>query len=170
MAEFLTTEASVCLHEPISRLLRIEDLILEYEALEGVFKGFSDSGLGFWLEWILKEIQPRTLIIDRDIEEVEQSLVEMKMGLPKTNACQLLQVELQKFKNHPLVLWVPFNDLNSRMKEIWEHLMPGLPFDQERCDTLCSVHLEPKVADLLRDAQRVCITQELLPQIKIIGD
>lgn len=170
MSSWLTTDTSICLHEPTPRLQRIEDLRNEYEALEGAFKGFSDSGLGFWLDWILQEIKPRTLIIDRVIADVEQSLVNMNLGLPKTNFCSLLLEELTKYKEHPLVLWVPYEELNSRLEEIWNHLLPGKPFDKEYSVAFCKEHLVVDNAMLLEQAKIPCITKEILPLIKIIGE
>ncbi len=158
-AEFLPD----CVHEPIVDFDEIADIRKTYE----VYKGISDSGLGFWLDWILREVKPRTLIIERDIGEVEASLMAMGTNLPNTNFCELLKVELEKFRHHPLVMWVPFEYLDRNMAKIWFHLLPGIPFDEERFDIMRQKVVEVDVKEVMKTIRKDSIIKEIMPRIRI---
>lgn len=130
----------------------VHEVAQDIDALDDLYRinvdGISDSGLGFYLEWILENLKVPTLIIDRNIDEVEKSLSEMGLGLPITNFCELLQEKLLLSKNHPLVLWVKFDDLNARMEEIWQHLVPNIPFDHERFEQMRQTEIVVNVEDI----------------------
>jgi hypothetical protein len=142
MSVFMSTGNSICYHESSSRLNSIEELKGIYQSSIYKFVGISDSGLGFFMDWILEHIEPRTVIIDRPISEVNQSLE--KLGLPRSNFTELLHDELERFHTHPLVMWVPFEALNVKrvvQKAFW-HLMPGEAFDEQRYETLAKMIIE----------------------------
>jgi len=138
----MTTAGSICYHEPIGGIRDISDIEAIYKSDYYKFVGISDSGLGFFLDWILKNIQPRTLIVERDLVEVDESMDIL--GFPRTNATELLSAELQKFKEHSSVMWVPYEALNVKrvMQKIYWHLMPGQPFDEERYELLAKMRIE----------------------------
>lgn len=163
MAEWLPN----CVHEPVIDLDAIDDLRGVYAKHQGV----SDSGLGFWLDWILREIKPRTLIIERDIAEVERSLAELCPQMPATNLCQLLRAELDKHKAHPLVMVVPFHALSHpiTMRKVWWHLTGNHnPFDEGRYDRMnkMNIQVDPERAIELVKSRKVGIMNEIAPLIR----
>ena len=136
-----------CIHEPVPDLDEIEQLTSVFEKYQGV----SDSAAGFWIEWILEHIKPRTVVVERPLEEVEKSLETLLPGLPKTNYCDLLLENFKKVKNHPLVMRVPFDSLSDTrvMQKVFWHLRPGDVFDEGRFLQMCD---EKIVCDLNRTA------------------
>lgn len=148
MSKFLPN----CVHEVAQNIDNLDDL-----RRIGV-DGISDSGLGFWLEWILENLKVPVLVIDRNIDEVEKSLFEMGLGLPITNFCELIQAKLLLSKEHPLVLWVKFEDLNARMEEIWHHLLPDTPFDQEKFEQMRNAEI---VIDIDGVKQRMAVPHKV---------
>ena len=161
MAEFMPN----CAHEPVGYMQKIEDLQQVYSDFDGV----SDSGMGFWLGWILEHIKPRTVIIERPIEEVEASLMAMGTKLPATNFCDLLLEELAKFHDHPLVMRVPFNALgNVRvMQKVWWHLLGAShPFDEQRFERMNALKIETSPIIYVERT----IMQEIMPRIRLKGE
>jgi hypothetical protein len=121
-----------CVHEVAHRLNSVDDL-------NRIPFGISDSGLGFFLKEILEDLKVPTVIIDRDPEEVEESLCKMLPHMPATNYCGLLGDFLAAWQHHPLVLCIRFHDLDARMAEVCAHL--GLPYDWERHNRLGHIEL-----------------------------
>ena len=154
LSVFMSGAGSICYHEPIGGIREVSDIEAIYKSDYYKFVGIADSGLGFFLDWILKNIQPRTLIVERDPAEVIESLA--RLGLPRTNFTELLSDRLQPFKEHPLVMWVPYEALNMKrvMQKIYWHLMPGQPFDEERYELLAKMHIETDVEETLVQARK----------------
>lgn len=165
MAAFFSLGNTLCYHEPISRIKSLEDLEALYDAPAYRHVGFSDSGLGFHIGWILENLQPRTLIIGRPRSDVEKSLG--KLGLPRTNQTALLERELDRWADHELVRYIPFSLLDNRraMERAWFHLMPGMPFDEERYAQFCQFNIQ---ADMNQVRQRVAANRDGLQNI--LGD
>ena len=153
MAAFLSTGETLCYHEPSYKISKIDQLPTLFDSTFYKHLGISDSGLGFHIEWILENVKPRTLIIERDVEEVKASLKE-HMGVPMEHFyyCELLHETLAQFRNHPLVKWVSFNSLVHKrvMQDIYWWLMPGSAFDEERWEQFANLHIEvdlPKIIE-----------------------
>lgn len=157
MAEFMGA-----VHEPTADIKSIEDMRGVFERHSGV----SDSGLGFWIEWILREIKPLTVIIERDIDDVEKSLD--KLNIPKTNYCELLKDRLMYFRNHPLVMTVPFERLNDIrvMQKVWWHLKTGAPFDEGRFREMKDINIQCDHEKTKESAKHATIYQEIEPFIR----
>lgn len=167
MSAFLSTENSICQHEPTAFMNSVDDIVKFYKAWPHKFVGASDSGMGMWIDWVLGIIKPKTLIIERSLTDVEQSLEDMKLPVPATNYCDLLLGKLLTVKNHPLVLWVPFDALNEQrvMQKIWWHLLPGEPFDEQRYRRMCNLNITVNLSSIpMRSAG---IMKDILPMIKI---
>ena len=137
-----TTGNAICYHEPSICFDDIADLRDFYDKGTARYIGASDAGLGFFLSWILENIKPRTLIVDRDVDEVNRSL--SRIGLKPKNSMTLLHRELRKFQSHPLVMWVPFFALERKhiVQKIFSHLMPGEDFDETRYEHLSSMNIQ----------------------------
>lgn len=89
-------------------------------------EGNSDSGCGLHVRRILAEIAPRTLVIERPVDDVAMSLV--RLYGPRLGLCAHLE-ELRDALSlsHPLIKRVAFNDLKDReaLIEAAEWLSPG---------------------------------------------
>lgn len=136
-----TTGDSICYHEPTSTMNDIKELADVYDKPSLKYVGASDSGLGFFLPWVMEAINPRTVIIDRGLDEVRQSLV--KCGITKEGGLRMLMDCLNRYKYHPSVLWVPYKALDNKrwIEKIWMHLMPGLVFDEGRYEQLAHMNI-----------------------------
>lgn len=152
-AEVCETPKSRCFHEPIKYLNHWRDIYGIWSENSPYYIGISDSSLGFHLGEILDIAAPRTLIIYRPVEDVENSL--RKKGFPvSTNYCSLLEERLETFQDHPLVLTVPFCSLKSVdcVVNCLYHLMPGNRIDFNRLDQLMDVNIQVDTDEVIRTA------------------
>jgi len=175
MSVFCTTVNSLCYHEPIARMRQVEDLELLLNKPTPKFVGASDSALGFFLPWIMENLKPRVVIIDRPIEHVRRSVAEL--GVPHTNYIDVLKQHLLRFRHHPDVLWIPFHALEEQRmveKAFW-HLLPGEIFDVERYELLAKMNITVTLQSVMRqltptaleNMTRMMNTVE--PRIRIAG-
>lgn len=159
MAAFTSCGPAFCYHEPSAMMGEIEDLEDVY-ARPGGYQhvGASDHGLGFWITEILARFKPRTLVIMRDQQDVEQSMHEL--GMPATNFCELLTERLLAVRQHPLVQYVPFEALDdmATMRKAWFHLLPGVPFDEGRYREFSKFHIELTQANFREIVRRLTKT------------
>lgn len=115
-----TTPTSVCFHEPTSRLARYADLLTFWAPRFGVDIGISDSCLAPHVERILADMQPRTLIIERPLEDVMRSYADYaaRTGISMVEANARRHAEasvraLNGVKRHHLVKIVSFAALDD---------------------------------------------------------
>ena len=167
-----STGASMCYHEPSGGMGDISELKGVFDSDFYKFVGVSDSIMGFFLDWIFEHIAPRTVIVERDPGEVLDSL--SLLGLPRTNLPYLLRENLERFKDHPLVMWVPFDALETKriVQRVFWHLMPGEPFDENRYDLLAKMRIETDRAKTFEMAfkhrsQHSRLLRDILPKIKL---
>ena len=163
MAEFMSCFGAVCVHEPTEYMKSIDDLPKVFADNEGV----SDSGLSLWIERIFKDIAPWTVIIWRDQREVEASIE--RLGIPKSNYCDLLLERLNKVRNHPLVMNLPFecmNDMRVMQKVFW-HLRPNVPFDEQRFELMKNVNIQCDIEKKSKAAQNAVIYDEFKPLYRL---
>lgn len=167
-----TIGGSMCYHEPMARMVDISDLEQIYSSEYYKHIGVADSGLGFFLDWILKNMAPRTLIVERDPKEVTESL--FKLGVARSNYSHLLLEKLQEFRDHPLVMWVPFEALNTKrvVQRVFWHLLPGMAFDEERYEQLEKTKIETDPARTFKEAEKhkdqlARLMRDILPKIKM---
>lgn len=129
-----TTQTSDCVHEPLKFCKTFEEVKRCWnKPLE--FVGVADSGFLFLLDRILAEVEPKTLIIERDVLSVERSFTKYLQGMPydrqvvRTTLSEM-QKHLDKNKHHELVKRVWFEDLNNEdvVEECFDWIMPGNPY------------------------------------------
>lgn len=130
-----STPASLCLHEPLRRCQSFDDLDALWSAPEPQYLGVSDSGLATQIGRIMAEIQPRTLIIDRDIGEALDSFLKYFSDFPvdKVKAAAYFRISAQALSHycdHPMTKIVRFADLHDfdAVNECYEWLMPDNPW------------------------------------------
>jgi hypothetical protein len=149
-----STSESICYHEPSVGVSDIADIEGIFQSEFFKYVGISDSTLGFFLPWILEHIKPRTLIVARDPREVAES--GARLGLTDTNFLDLLSARLTEFREHPLVMWVPFEALKTKrvIQKIYWHLMPGHAFGEDRYEELAKMRIETDFDAALMAARR----------------
>lgn len=133
--------ASICFHEPMLALGSWREAKKLWADDAYKFVGISDSGAGFHLAEIMRDIRPRTLIIERLRADVDVSL--RILSDVQTNYCDLLSARLEEFKSHPLVKVVAFADLTdtSTVMECLDWLMPSLTFDRRKIDQMQAMNI-----------------------------
>lgn len=153
LSAFMSNGRNICYHEPIYKMRDIEDIKQFYDCEYYNHVGVSDSGLGFFVDWILDNIGAKTVIVDRDINEVEASLKQL--GLPASDYLEQLYKKLQSVRNHPLVLWIPFEALSEKrvVQKIYWHLMQGESFDEARYEEFNKMNIELKVVEGIERAR-----------------
>ena len=154
LSVFCTTGQSICYHEPSTQISDLSELDRIFASDFYKHVGIADSGLGFFLDWILENIKPRTLIVDRDPAEVTELLV--KLGVARSNYADLLHEKLMRFKSHPLVMWVPMEALQQKrvMQKVYWHLMPGEAFDEVRYEQLSKMTIEADPTKVVNQASQ----------------
>jgi hypothetical protein len=142
LSVYMTTGRAVCYHDACAKIERIEDVEAVFASDFYHYVGIADSALGFYLPWILQNIGPRTLIVERDPDEVSNSLAAL--GMPKTKLPNRLLASLKEFRGHPLVMWVPYRLLDEKrvMEKAFLHLLPGEAFDERRHDEMAKLNIQ----------------------------
>ena len=163
-AAVASNDRSICYHEPLSRLDRWEDIFsVVWCHQQAEYVGISDHGLGFWLAEIMDRLAPRTLIIERPMEEVKASLT--RIGVTQTNMCELLLEKLAVV--HPRVMRVPYAALESveTVTRCLRHLMPTVNVNASRIRELQRLNIQADVKTTLADAQsRVRAVDHFVPR------
>jgi hypothetical protein len=130
LANWLTTDRTLCLHDPFARSLP------ETWDAGGKLLGISCTGAYLMPTWLAQFDCP-VAIIERDPAECDACLA--KLGLPDTAPLRepLANTEGRRFK---------FADLwnEDTARELWAHLLPGLPFDAARYRLLREMRIEPR--------------------------
>jgi hypothetical protein len=142
MAAAALNDKSTCIHEPLRYADAWEDVFDDVWAQHEVqYVGASDHGLGFHLPAIMARIAPRTLVINRPVEEVNASLA--RLGLPASNICELL-AEVLAACHHPNIMRVRYADLASSdvVMRCLLHLMPEAKLSWSRIRTLQRLNIQ----------------------------
>lgn len=148
-----TTERSICFHEPLSRMREWQDVGALWRSEDYEFTGISDSALGFHLDHILETSAPRTLIVERPVEDVIKSLAAIDVS--GDDYCRLLAEYLGRQKSHPLVKRVAFSDLADMavVAECLRWLMPGLGVDMNKLGELQKLNVQADMGIVWRSAK-----------------
>lgn len=149
VANWLTTDNTLCIHDPAYKY-KLEELdILQTDKLLGV------SCTGLWkLTSFLNEHKARKIIIHRDLNEVNNSLVHDIETTPISESdCKLLDdIEGLHIQFHDL-----FNPVKA--KELYEYAL-NKPFDPVRHAYLVEMNVQPNFGmlffnkEVLRDFKR----------------
>lgn len=168
LAAFLTTNKTLCYCEPNLGIRSIEQLagLLESDYYHHV--GAAGTGLGFYLDYIMKHIKPHVVIVDMPREEVDAYM--QRFNLPPNSYQDHLRSIVAAYRTHPDVLWVPAAKVleNRIIQRIYWHLMPGEAFDESRFNILSTMVIEQSYETV---AQSVVESQKApSPMIKEICD
>ncbi len=130
-SNWLTTDTTLCLHDPLVKWTRDELDTIESSKRLGV----SCTALALFPEWVNAH-PARKIILHRDLHEVDESLEHIGMA-----ACsRQWEGVLDRIEGVHLDWQVLFDPL--RAKYVYEHLL-DLPFDAERWAVLREVNAQP---------------------------
>lgn len=132
-----STPKSICHHEPVAITSSFDALVEIWQPKCGISVGMSDSTLTLQLDRIMDAVKPRTLMIDRPLDEVERSLERYMEGAGHAinaeagrNYLLSLAAKMDEFRDHPLIKTVQFSELESRsvLLECLDWILPGMEF------------------------------------------
>ena len=152
LANFMTYGSSFCYHEAL-RFCSSKDRFKEMLSLDGYdYVGNSDSGLGFFVDWIPPD--SKVVIVERDSSEVVESLKNAFINtfdLDKLNAilnATLLNLEVIKKRFDTLV--IPYGKFTQASCDmIWSHCLPRVPLNKERAEMLIGMNVSINNNDLV---------------------
>lgn len=130
-ANWLTTDATLCLHDPLLKWTTDELMTLESPKRLGV----SCTGLALFPEWV-NDHPARKVILHRPLHEVDESLVNIGM----TPISEHWDGVLDKIRGMHLD-WSVLFDIRGA-KHVHEYLL-DLPFDPERWALLRELNVQP---------------------------
>lgn len=133
-ANWLTTDTTLCLHDPM--------WTHHYSELDNIKSskvlGLAETGLYLFPEFVNKH-PARKIILHRNLEEINKSLEDIGL-FPISNE----QNESLYRLNGAHYSWY---DLWEKPKEIYEFLL-HMPFDQERFELLKEIEMQPNFEGL----------------------
>lgn len=137
-ANWLTTDTTFCLHDPLVEYTRGQ---LDIMTIPGRRIGFSCTSSILFPDWVLKH-PARKILLWRDIDEVNESL--LKLGLRQLDKSEHYK-RMLVFIDHKIPVW-DYKDLFSPIeaKKIWKKLLPNVPFDPYRHDLLTGMNIQPQ--------------------------
>lgn len=138
-ANWLTTDQSICWHDPVTRALPSE---VDQWPSEKPYRGISCTGAWMWLPWINAH-PARKVILERDPRDVNESLLEM--GLPP-----MTQEAISAFGKVE-GMRLPFDALWKAPEDVWHYLLPELPFDEQRHAELSGMLIQPVAEAIIPD-------------------
>lgn len=131
-ANWLSSDGAICYHDPFAKY---DDVSLTNH---NPGREWGISCTGAWLfPSFMQANKCKTIILERDLNEVNQSLREI--GWPEFPADLLYLFRKAEGKR------MPFNALfdEEGAREIWQHLRPGKPFDVVRWKQLIEMSIQP---------------------------
>ena len=154
IALFLTTDRSLCHCEPRLFIAHASEL---KEKLSGSFYthlGAAGVNLSFFLKQIQEDLQPRILIVEREPQDIDKLV--LAKGMPLTNYQYLLDQALSALPCAENVLRVPFEALGAKrtLQRLFMHCLPGIAFDEVRCELFRAMWIDHDAVDLAQNAQR----------------
>lgn len=129
LANWLTTDRSLCLHDPFAHGLP------ETWPRDHRLRGIACTGAAMMPHWLGGYACPIAVIV-RESEDCDRSLY--RLGLPDTG---LVQVALNESPGKRFA----FDDLWSEhsARELWCYLLPSVPFDELRYRLLRDMNVQP---------------------------
>jgi hypothetical protein len=144
-SNWLTTDRTICLHDPL--MSHTLDDLAAWDS-GGKLVGVACTALWMFPDWVAANVK-RVVCVDRDFEEVNQSLIDIGLtAMP--------QWSLERFQSLPGAR-VPMAGLfdPAQAEDIWVQLAPGVQFDAQRHGLLTGLSINPYFAGLEPDPRAV---------------
>ena len=139
LANWLTTDRTLCLHDPFMNLLpeELEDYSTDKQL------GISCTG-AYALKWF-DTLDCPIIAIDRDADEVDASL--RKASLPALTDKLKDSFARARGKRYR------FTDIwnEDKAREMWAFLLPDVPFNEERYRMLTEIQVQPHMGKWVPD-------------------
>ena len=160
-ANWLTTDTTMCLHDPLLEYTRRN---LDLLTVPGKQVGISCTSALLFPEWLEKHPAPK-VVLYRPIEEINMSLEQL--GLPVLDPAEHHK-RIRTALAYGAHLYY-YEDVfrSESAQEIWKHLLPHVPFDYHRHDLMAQFNVQPQfrrlpvskdaVADLVQRSKEVLI-------------
>ncbi len=152
-ANWLTTDTTLCLHDPLLKWMKDELDTLESHK-KGRRLGIACTGLAMFPEWVNAH-PARKIILHRPLTEIDASLQSMGMT-PCSNHWQGVLDRIDG-------VHLSWSDLFERPQYIYEYLL-DLPFDPERWALLREINVQPHFEGLTINPQA---TQRLMNELRM---
>jgi hypothetical protein len=141
LANFFTYKDSYCYHELSRQGRNVYDLVAKMSTRKESYVGTSDCGFSFYYEDILKLLpNSKIVIIERDIEDVKDSLSEFVGGWnDKLNdIIDITNKKLSELSSKYDCKFVNYISLEDKyiIRGLWEYLIPEIEWDEERFNQL----------------------------------
>lgn len=132
-----STATSICHHEPVDGDLQAAKALWAHPARQR-YVGISEAFLGLHIARVLEDVGPRTLIVERDLDDVLRSFLRYAglQGVKHPGAHDHLRSQMVRLRHelalvpedHPLVRRVAYEDLADKdmVLACMDWLMPGV--------------------------------------------
>lgn len=137
-ANWLTTDTTMCLHDPLT-VYKIP--VLEQLTFPGRRKGIACTGSYLYPDWVLGS-KARKAILYRDPEEINHA--HDALGLRRIDPVKHNKAIARLVDNGvPVWDWDAIFEVRTAL-DIWNTLLPDLPFDLHRHHQLVGMNVQPQ--------------------------
>lgn len=133
-ANWLSTDTSICIHDPLLKMTKDELETLDSPKMIGV----SCTGLALFPEWVNSH-PARKVILHRDLREIDRSLHEIGM----TAISAQWRGVLERIEG----VHLDWREMFSSPRYMYEYLLDK-PFDPERWALLREVNVQPHLENV----------------------
>ena len=145
---FQGLEGVSCFHEPESKENDIASVLDRLSDVYGLYSGISSSAISFWTDNELKSFNGcKSLIIERNIDDVIESLNKAEMGLSEdTNIkiCDYIIKSYERIEKSTDCMKIKYGNLDDPyyMKSIQNHLTPQTMFDYKYWEYMMEANIQ----------------------------
>lgn len=151
-SNWLTTDHSTCLHDPLLKWTK--DELMTLESAPGKSVGVACTGLALFPDWVNAH-PARKVILHRDLCEVDHSLARIGM----TPCSAQWDGVLEKIDG----IHLDWLDLFRQPRAIYEYLL-NKPFDAERWAVLREINMQPNFGSLSINREA---TQRFMHELRV---
>lgn len=144
LSTFFTGNNSFCYHEILRISDGLDDAIEKLLNRKEMYVGNSDSSLPLWMDKIDHVLQHSPIvIIERDVNEVNNSLINLFGDVGWTESIDLILENLEIIKKRYNYISVDYNELDKQscLELISDFCIPNIPFDKDKFETLKTINI-----------------------------
>lgn len=142
---WLTDGTALCYHDPLGSGFTTDQL---QNHDPGCLWGIACTSVWTMPRWIERQ-QCKVLLLDRNIDEINKSLVD-ELKLPPLIDAAFPTFQALKF---PRINWDAMWTVEGA-NEIWNHLRPETPFNVQRWELLRQLRINPKFEEIVIDTAK----------------
>ena len=144
LSTFFTGNNSFCYHEILRISDGLDDAIEKLLNRKEMYVGNSDSSLPLWMDKIDHVLQHSPIvIIERDANEVNNSLINLFGDVGWTKSIDLILENLETIKKRYNYISVDYNELDKQscLELVSDFCIPNTPFDKDKFETLKTINI-----------------------------